>query len=126
MHSPERTSQIWVNDTAYHGRLVERAGEQLIAVGVEVQANYFSLVALQLGHLLSGFHVPESRGFVHGAGGDEEGVGVEGDADDLVLVADEGLEALAIVDVPDLGGLVEAAGDDFVARVGRRGTRRGC
>ena len=94
------------------GRVVERAGEQLVAVSIEMQTHDFSGVACEGTQRLARFDVPELGGVVlrkshHRSSREQEPVGVEVEADDLCSVASKGVIAAPVVGVPNLGCSIE-------------------
>jgi hypothetical protein len=97
------------------GCVVKRAGEQLVAVCVEVQTYDFCAVATQIENFVTGLDIPQFSCIIHRASGHKHAVGVKGEADNFHFVAFQGVVALACICVPNFRFLVERACDDFVS-----------
>ena len=98
------------------GCVVKRAGEQLVAVRVEVQTYDFCAVATQVENFVTGLYIPQFCCIIHRTSRYEHAMGVKGEADNFHFVAFQGVVALACICVPNLRFLVERACDDFVSR----------
>jgi len=69
------------------GCVVKRAGEQLVAICVEVQTYDFCAVATKVENFVTGLDIPQFRCIIHRASGHEHAVGVKGEADNFHFVA---------------------------------------
>lgn len=96
-----------------HG-IIEGAGDDALAVGIEVKGHNLCGVAQESVKALARLHVPQASRVVHRASRHHGAVRVEGEAHDLRGVAAVGVVQLTGLGIPQLARLVERAGNDLI------------
>lgn len=101
-------------------RVVERAGDDALALRVKVQTHDLRRVPKERVELLSGLDVPELRSVVHRARGNDRALRIERQTHDFGRVAAVRVVELPSLGAPELARLVERPRDDLVATSSRR------
>ena len=86
--------------------VVEAAGDDAVALRVEVQRHDLRRVAQQGVQALARLHVPQPRGVVHGSGGQHGALRVEGQTDYLRRVAPVRMIQLPRLSTPQLASFI--------------------